>query len=524
MNLLAFSLLQFGLQGYSALTLAILSLGVAMLVMKRLKSKLLLRDFPTIMWYPKFFSYRYGENSKMSSRTITNILKRMVELNGPYGCYGTIYGLSTPILHMAHPKPVRAVLHDLPAVRKSPLSNTVRHSSFIAHSSGASKAPAYNHFFNFCGKGVFTADGEEWRAKRASVLHCLMLRKGIKNMTVARRIARSLVNDLLSNSSKNKQNVVPTIQRATLGLIYQYLTHAQPDVPLESYLTAITRIRMILLAQSRSIWYLLPRWCYESFSCMYHREEKVLLPIREIAASTIKHAQPDSPLGQLLNQTQSHSSSRDILDEAITLLFAGQDTSAATLSWTLHLLSLHPDIQNRLANEVQSAQDFTKLPLLDAVLKESMRLYPVAPFVVRHLTQDISVSDKVILPKGAFACIWIYSLHRNPNIWTLDPNSFIPDRWMNGDLTKLELDSYMPFCSGPRNCLGQPLAQPWLRTILGTLVQSIEFIDDRLAVDKDTHTSNAKELSLEMQAGFTVLPLGGVHLRVQPRQSNIMDL
>ena len=92
-----------------------------------------------------------------------------------------------------------------------------------------------------------------------------------------------------------------------------------------------------------------------------------MVPIREFAKLVCKNAMPGSPLA-LLSQRESHSSSsstgqsqdsssgvsKNLLDEAITLLFAGQDTSAATLSWTLHLLSLHPDKQERVAKEVRS--------------------------------------------------------------------------------------------------------------------------------------------------------------------------
>ena len=73
----------------------------------------------------------------------------------------------------------------------------------------------------------------------------------------------------------------------------------------------------------------------------------------------------------------------------------------------------------------------------------------------------------------------------------------------------------MPFCVGPRNCLGQPLAHVWLRILLGRLIQSFEFIDDRLR-----DGIGAKDLYLDMQAGFTILPLGGVKLRVVPRQKH----
>jgi len=517
-----------GYKEYLIFYFSILLASMLFLWFKRWKTKRLLHQLPTVMWRPKFFSYQYGDSGKMSSRTITNILKRMTKLKGPYGCYGTVYGISTPIIHIAHPDPVRAVLRDLPSKNVTSEKKGKRRRSSIAHSSGASKAPAYNHFFNFCGQGVFTADGDEWRAKRASVLHCLMLRKRDRIETEGYRSANLLVKDLLllsqqceeNNGATNssEQNIVPILQRATLGLIYRYLTHDTMDIiSIDSYLAAITQIRMILLAQSRSAWFLLPRWCYKWFSPMYYREERVLLPIRRFGASALKRAKPDSPLGQL-HQSSIHQSSKDLLDEAITLLFAGQDTSAATLSWTLHLLSLHPDIQDRLADEVRSTSDFTKLPLLDAVLKESMRLYPVAPFIVRHLVQDVTVSKKLTLPKNSFACIWIYSLHRNPNIWKANPEKFIPERWMNGQLTELERASYIPFCAGARNCLGQSIAQTWLRILLGTLMKSIEFIDDRLLVSEDGKESNAKELYKDMQAGFTVLPLGGVHMRIKTRK------
>ena len=140
--------------------------------------------------------------------------------------------------------------------------------------------------------------------------------------------------------------------------------------------------------------------------------------IRKFARAACENAQPGSPL-QLLRLKESHNPSNDpgvksgqavnqeLLDEAITLLFAGQDTSAATLSWTLHLLSLYPNVQKRLAKEVRTdlaSKGYTcsnnegitkkmisKMSFLDAVIKEAMRLYPVAPFVVRRLPNDLGI-------------------------------------------------------------------------------------------------------------------------------------
>eukprot|EP00980_Cylindrotheca_fusiformis_P002254 scaffold517_cov119-Cylindrotheca_fusiformis.AAC.37 len=513
------------------------------------------------------------------------MLPRMQRMGGPYGMYGTVYGVSTAVVHIAHPLPAKAVFGN--SVRfsngsptKQKVDTTTRRSSRV-ETTGSSKAPAYDHFKNFCGEGVFTANGEDWKAKRASVMHCLV--KGVSNSNSdifqrlegeANRAADTFIAQIKQLQRKQTKditaNVVPLLQRATVGLIYRYITHDDPDwevtncsLPntskestkfaetkiepikgrLDSYLDSIIRIRMIILAQSRSIWFLLPRWCYRFFSSLYRDEERTVSPIRMFAKDACLRAKPGSPLAKLKERASHGGTSspdaipQDMLDETITLLFAGQDTSAATLSWTLHLLSLYPSVQTKLANEISSVLEkagmtagdsrigkelFQKMPYLDAVIKESMRLYPVAPFVVRKLIGDIPVFDDgkvakpdpiAVLPAGSLACIWIYGLHRNPLFWD-KPEEFVPERWMNSGAKDIGQTNgaYMPFASGPRNCVGQPLAHTVLRTVLSRIVGKYEFQDERL---KKGHNPNS--LRKDMQAGFTVLPSGGVHLIFKER-------
>jgi cytochrome P450 len=281
---------------------------------------------------------------------------------------------------------------------------------------------------------------------------------------------------------------------------------------------------------------------------MYKEEEKTMGPIRAFAQRACERAQPGSPLA-LLQERPSHwgesaaALSQNMIDEAITLLFAGQDTSAATLSWTLHLLSLYPNVQERLAEEVRfvlyesngsnttepsreasqgtsfTKKTVSKMPFLDAVIKESMRLYPVAPFVVRKLQHDVNVVEGTQLPSGAFCCIWIYGLHRNPQLWRR-PNDFVPDRWIDASLRDAGqemMGAYMPFAMGPRSCLGQPLANVILRIVLARIIHQYQFADPRLSGSQ----CDASKLRKDMQAGFTVLPAGGLKLSVTAR-ANVM--
>ena len=510
--------------------------------------------------------------------------------------YGTVYGINTPVIHIAHPVPARSIfgINTVAAESINDSSYTRRRRSPLASSTGASKAPAYDHFKNFCGEGIFTADGEDWKAKRAAVVHCLIRGTASAKSDIAQRLeqeANRAADTFLAKvhqfqrfgeSDSTTANIVPLLQQSTVGLIYRYITHHDPgwdedsfapdadtaslsytdttteSLPrerskgdrrnslLQDYLKSITRIRMIILAQSRSLWFVLPRWFYSSFSSLYRDEERTLQPIRKFAQQACQCAKPGSPLAQL-HSMESHNKSgqncefsKDLLDEAITLLFAGQDTSAATLSWTLHLLSIYPDIQSRLANELKSvliergnenAETVTitrhaiaKLPFLDAVIKESMRLYPVAPFVVRRIQGEVVIHDQegsenpkvkspTRLPAGSVACVWIYGLHRNPKFWH-HPDDFLPDRWSAEprDLGQTN-GSYMPFAAGPRNCIGQPIAHVVLRTILARLILALEFRDDRL----DEENKRPEDLRIEMQAGFTVLPSGGVTVSIRPR-------
>ena len=569
---------------------------------RRTYRRLVQAGLPTVYWRPKFVRYHVEEdvqNQKLSASSITNILPRMRRLQGPFGMYGTVYGVSTAVVHVAHPIAALAILQSNSSISTTTATTTT--TSF-------SKAPAYNHFKNFCGEGVFTAEGDDWRRKRAAVLHALT-RCGSGSLfdrvqgeaegaveTLMRALDRRIHHCQQQESLCRIPNIVPLLQRATIGLIYRFLTHRDlstlesieeesstvstlPDsddddslqgkdscpatarasgsaakaLPslLTSYLTSITRIRMILLAQSRSIWFLLPRWCYSQFASLYRAEEETMGPIRQVAAEAIARAAPMSPLRQLQQlPLYSESNEKNLMDEAITLLFAGQDTSAATLSWTLHLLTIHPQVQAKLAEEVcraVSADDtiskklLSRLPYLDAVLKESMRLYPVAPFVVRQVGKNLHIggsegdpkkSSQLTLPEGSLVCIWIYSLHRHPEFWER-PDDFWPERWLR-DHNGITPGSYMPFAAGARNCVGQPLANIILRTLLARLIHRYEFRDERVVaaatdkaiIDNDGGTTTSIpgegdpniKFRKEMQAGFTVLPQDGLPLIVQLRE------
>ena len=214
----------------------------------------------------------------------------------------------------------------------------------------------------------------------------------------------------------------------------------------------------------------------------------------------------------------------------------------------MHLIALHPDKQERAASEARFAlgrgvgtRYYTKnmisrMPYLDAVVKESMRLYPVAPFVVRRLTSKISLPgdsgrrhNAITLPASTFACVWIYALHRRPDLWS-HPDTFLPERWIDPalrDRGRDEPGAYLPFALGPRHCLGRPLATTALRVLLARILGRYVVVDPRLEALQNAPGEEERGeafnpdtwLRKDMQAGFTVLPAGGLELQLVKRSA-----
>jgi cytochrome P450 len=182
-----------------------------------------------------------------------------------------------------------------------------------------------------------------------------------------------------------------------------------------------------------------------------------------------------------------------IRDQMLTMLIAGHDTSTALLAWTFALLGQHPDIYKRLVEEVDTLE---KSPLLDQVIKESLRLYPPIHIGNRRVLEEIQFSDGTI-PAGERMFYSIYLTHRDPTIWE-NAESFCPERFSRGRKTP-------PFGGGPRACIGAAFGQAEARIVIARLVQ--------------THTFEFMNHKIHAHMGATLEPRPGVRMRVRRRKS-----
>jgi len=151
---------------------------------------------------------------------------------------------------------------------------------------------------------------------------------------------------------------------------------------------------------------------------------------------------------------------KELLDELMTLIVAGSETSAATMNWVWYLLSQHPDIEKKVHAELDAASyelapDFmqcTELKYLKQVIEEALRLYPPVWLYSRKAVESDTVAG-IEIPAGADIFISPYFLHRHKNYWP-DAEKCDPERFAEQNVKQRHKLAYIPFSAGPRRCIG----------------------------------------------------------------------
>ena len=196
----------------------------------------------------------------------------------------------------------------------------------------------------------------------------------------------------------------------------------------------------------------------------------------------------------------------ELRDNLLTFIVAGHETTALTLSWALYLCAFDPAVQARAAAEARAAgpritaAELPRLPYVQQVVQESLRLYPPAAFISRTARRADSLGGRRIEP-GDTVMLPIYALHRHHLLWE-NPDAFDPERFAPG--VERDRFSFLPFGGGPRICIGASFALQEAAIILATLLARFDFalVPGRVPVPRMI---------------LTLRPEGGVWLRATPR-------
>lgn len=208
-------------------------------------------------------------------------------------------------------------------------------------------------------------------------------------------------------------------------------------------------------------------------------------------------------------ETGERMTDQQLRDEVMTMMLAGHETTANALIWTWYLLAQHPDVEAKLAAEldavlggrVPAIADLPNLSYTLKVIQESMRLYPPVYIISRSATQDDEIGGYHV-PAGTTVSMSPYAMHRHPDYWD-DPERFDPERFNAEAVGARHRFVYIPFAAGPRQCIGNTFALTEAQLVLATVAQRYRL---RLVPDHP----------VEAVAAVTLRPRNGVRVTLQP--------
>ncbi|KAJ1526680.1 hypothetical protein ONE63_008262 [Megalurothrips usitatus] len=415
------------------------------------------------------------------------------------------------------------------------------------------KSHFYDVFHPLGGEGVFNAAGEKWRRNRKIIAPAFNFNFLVQFVSVFHAMAMRLVGKMQRRADGQSFDSYKLIELCTLDAIAITAmgvdVNAQDDDNSE-WIRAIRRCFQITRERLVKPWllpdatfYLTPdardqKHCLSVVNKFAHEviSRKKAEYQRDAAERTRLLKDDDEDIGMRRRQTflellieRSESedgcalTDNELRDEVVTLLIAGQDTTATDNCFNLLMLALHQDVQEAVYQELvdimgedpstcPTYNDLNQMKHLERVIKETLRLYPSAPFIGRDLDHELDVTD-YRLPAGCTVLLGLYGTHRLPEHWP-EPDKFDPDRFLPERSVGRHPYAFVPFSGGPRNCVGQKYAMLQMKTILSTVVRHFQILPG-----KDCESME----QFRLQVDFSMTVAGGHNIRLVPRDKGVPE-
>jgi enediyne biosynthesis protein E7 len=364
-------------------------------------------------------------------------LERMIELFARHGDTYRVYVPArrsyTYVIH--HPDDVKRVL--------------------VSNHRNYTKGVGLDRVKILLGKGIMTSEGELWKRQRY-MMQPLFHRRVITSFAevIARANARFIERweglarggELINLTDEMSELTLEIVLRSVFGRDLDRLSQQLGGNPFE----VVTR------EQSRDL----------QFAYKFRSLTKLVAQL--IAQRRTSGEEHFDYVAMLMNARDKESGApmgeRELIDEIMTLVVAGHETTASGLNWTWYLLSQHPQVEARLHAELDAAAEISAPSLTEMeglryarqVIDESLRLYPPG-WVLSRRTIAADELGGYPVPPGTNVLLPLYLLHRHPRFWK-DPDAFEPERFAPEHEAERPRFAYMPFAAGPRHCIGETFA------------------------------------------------------------------
>ncbi|KAI9652536.1 MAG: hypothetical protein M1831_006727 [Alyxoria varia] len=340
------------------------------------------------------------------------------------------------------------------------------------------------------GEGIFTQDGSPWKHSRELLRH-QFVRMQYQNLEGFREHVEHLIDTM-----KDVQGTVdlqPLFYRLTLDttismILGQSTRSFKEDIDAfskhfdEASLTTATRTRF------GDVYYIYaPKGFFAACKMIKKYTERFIKSALQHGDKTTTTETDKASFIHQLDAEYNHDMTH-VRDQVINVLLAGRDTTATTLSYVFWLLVRHPEALDKLRSEIDSVLGEDKnvtraylqrMPYLQNVLKETLRLYPPVPLNTRFCKHTTSLprgggpdgTSPILVRENMPVAYSVYHMQRRKDLYGEDANSFRPERWEEGELTDIKW-AYLPFNGGPRICLGKDFANMLASYAIARIIQA----------------------------------------------------
>ena len=330
------------------------------------------------------------------------------------------------------------------------------------------KSKLYKPFRTLLGEGMVTAHGDKWKRQRRMVSPTLNQRNVLNLLGIIEKNTLDLVSKWNTKLEPSPTEISADVMALTLDIFCEIFfgkALKEQGTVLGNELVSCFEVNTNKAMNPLSSPYFVPT----KENRNYKKSRRI---IDEICLDFINKAR-NGEIGEEYLLTKmvhakdeidgSQLSTQQLMDEVITLIFAGYETTSLSISWALYLLSRHPEVAKKMQAEVDAvigsepanSESTKELTYTKMVFKEALRMYPAVPSVSREALKEDMIGD-VKIKKGDTVTINPFVYHRHPDFWD-QPNEFIPERHLEPPKHK---HAFLPFLTGARACVGEHLA--WL--------------------------------------------------------------
>ncbi len=323
------------------------------------------------------------------------------------------------------------------------------------------------------GRGIIVSEGELWKRQRKMMQPLFSHKLLTQQLPLMTHCADKLIASWDNNIRAGKPiNLTESMSQTALD----FILHALFSEDLERIIAETGENPFLMVTDDSARDLLFAR----RFRQLTHLVSDMMQRRRA------ENRQPFDLLTMVMNATEKRSGEampeKLQIDEILTMIIAGHETTASVLNWTWYLLTQHTDIEQQVLAESQqympldsepSMADIGQLKFTEQVLDESMRLYPPVWVLTRQALADDHYKGTDI-PAGTDILIPPYLMHRNVAYWP-DPEVFDPQRFSPENKAKHHIGAYLPFAIGPRRCIGDSMAIQEMAVHISRIIQKIHF-------------------------------------------------